>query len=496
VKHSGTVNDNVSTSYTYDKADNRVNVTVSGVVGNWSPSTLFGGGAQGGWYDPSDLSSMWQDSAGTIAAAVNSPVGRIDDKSGNGHHLTQSTSGKRPYLRQSGSLYYLDFDGVDDRLFSAAFGASFAQSNMIALGAKTDATGSDYLVVDSTTDGSRNTIAVSTYHPGDWIAWSGSEEVPLGSASTSAAQIVIATLNGTSTIGEVNGVSGSTGNGGTNPMDGISLGGRFSDNYAYDGRIYALVVLDTPATGANLSTLRSWIATKTTSSAWSPSTLFGGGAQGAWYDPSDLSSMWQDSAGTIAAAVNAPVGRIDDKSGNGHHLSQSTSGKRPYLRQSGSLHYLDFDGVDDRLFSAAFSASFAQSNMIALAAKTDSTGPDYLVVDSTTDGSRNTIALSNYNAGKWVAWSGSEEVPLGSASTSATQIVIATLNGSSTSGEVSGVAGSTGNGGTNAMNGISLGGRFSDNYFYDGRIYGLVVLDTPATGTDLAALRSWLGTPP
>jgi YD repeat-containing protein len=261
VNHSGTVNDNVSTSYTYDKADNRVNVTVSGVLGNWSPSILFGGGAQGAWYDPSDLSSMWQDSAGTTAAAVNSPVGRINDKSGNGHHLTQSTSGKRPYLRQSGSLYYLDFDGVDDRLFSAAFSASFAQSNMTALGAKTDATGPDYLVVDSTTDGSRNAIAISAFNPGQWIAWSGTDEVPLGSASTSAAQVVIATLNGSSTNGEVNGVSGSTGNGGTSAMNGISLGGRFSDNYFYDGRIYGLVVLDTPATGSDLAALRSWLGT-------------------------------------------------------------------------------------------------------------------------------------------------------------------------------------------------------------------------------------------
>jgi hypothetical protein len=259
VGHSGTVNDNVAVSYTYDKADNRTNVTVTGVVGNWTPSSLFGGGAQGAWYDPSDLSSMWQDSAGTTAAAVNSPVGRIDDKSGNEHHLTQSTSGKRPYLRQSGSLYYLDFDGVDDRLLSAAFGSSFAQSNMIALGAKTDVTGSDYLVVDSTADGSRNAVAVSSYHPGKWIGWSGSNEVPLGTASTSAAQVVIATLNGSSTTGEVNGVAGSTGNGGTSPMNGISLGGRFSDNYFYDGRVYGLVVLDTPATGANLTALRSWL---------------------------------------------------------------------------------------------------------------------------------------------------------------------------------------------------------------------------------------------
>lgn len=55
----------------------------------------------------------------TTAAAVNSPVGWINDKSGNGHHLQAPTTGARPILRQSGSLYYLEFDGTDDQLYDA-----------------------------------------------------------------------------------------------------------------------------------------------------------------------------------------------------------------------------------------------------------------------------------------------------------------------------------------------------------------------------------------
>src|SRR3712207_4298621 len=87
-----------------------------GTTAAFSPLSLFAGGTQGAWYDPSDLSSMFQNSNGTTAAAVDSPVGKINDKSGNGNHATQSTSAARPILRQSGSLYYLEFDGVDDWL--------------------------------------------------------------------------------------------------------------------------------------------------------------------------------------------------------------------------------------------------------------------------------------------------------------------------------------------------------------------------------------------
>ena len=65
---------------------------------------------------------------------------------------------------------------------------------------------------------------------------------------------------------------------------------------------------------------------------FSPSSLFANGEQGAWYDPSDLSSLSQDAAGTVpVTAAEQPVGRILDKSGRGNHASQSTDIKRPIL---------------------------------------------------------------------------------------------------------------------------------------------------------------------
>jgi len=85
----------------------------------FTPTSLFSTTSReaGVWYDPSDLSSMWQDSAGTVAAAVDQPVGRINDKSGNGFHATQDTAASRPMLRlDSGGRYYLEGDGVDDWL--------------------------------------------------------------------------------------------------------------------------------------------------------------------------------------------------------------------------------------------------------------------------------------------------------------------------------------------------------------------------------------------
>ena len=94
-----------------------LSLTRAGVL-PWTPRRLFALGEQGAWYDPSDLSTLFQDSAGTTpVTAVGQPVGLLKDKSGRGNHASQSTTTARPTLQQdSGGRYYLSFDGVDDEL--------------------------------------------------------------------------------------------------------------------------------------------------------------------------------------------------------------------------------------------------------------------------------------------------------------------------------------------------------------------------------------------
>lgn len=53
---------------------------------------------------------------------------------------------------------------------------------------------------------------------------------------------------------------------------------------------------------------------------------------GAWFDPSDLSTLYQDAAGTTpVTAVEQPVGKMLDKSGNNWHATQSITASRPTL---------------------------------------------------------------------------------------------------------------------------------------------------------------------
>jgi hypothetical protein len=58
--------------------------------------------------------------------------------------------------------------------------------------------------------------------------------------------------------------------------------------------------------------------------------LFASAQPGVWYDPSDLTTLFQDSAGTTpVTAPNQTVGKMLDKSGRGNHATQATSTQRP-----------------------------------------------------------------------------------------------------------------------------------------------------------------------
>ena len=83
--------------------------------------SLFSNGEQGFFYDPNDLSTMYQDVAGTIPVTdVGQHVGLIRDKSGRNNHAFQTNPASRPILRKNAvtGAYYLAFDGVDDFLQS------------------------------------------------------------------------------------------------------------------------------------------------------------------------------------------------------------------------------------------------------------------------------------------------------------------------------------------------------------------------------------------
>ena len=96
-------------------------------------------------------------------------------------------------------------------------------------------------------------------------------------------------------------------------------------------------------------------------------SLFSNGEQGFFYDPNDLSTMYQNAAGTIpVTAARQPVGLIKDKSGRNNHAFQTVSASRPILQRNATTgaYYLAFDGVDD--FLQAGSVDFTGTGKVSL----------------------------------------------------------------------------------------------------------------------------------
>lgn len=101
-----------------------------------------------------------------------------------------------------------------------------------------------------------------------------------------------------------------------------------------------------------------------------PSALFAGGAGGAWLDPSDLTTLFQERTGasaTTASGVGDPVGTVLDKSGNSNHGIAPSDDARPVLQKDSAGHYyLAFDGTDDQLDMASLAGGAATTFAIAL----------------------------------------------------------------------------------------------------------------------------------
>lgn len=114
----------------------------------FTPASLFASSEDGGWWDPSDLTSVFQERTGasaTTAASVGDPVGTILDLSGNANHMTAAADAERPILRQDGSNnYYLEFDGTDDALSTSMTGLS--SSSMVMTGIYIDTSKSQHVL--------------------------------------------------------------------------------------------------------------------------------------------------------------------------------------------------------------------------------------------------------------------------------------------------------------------------------------------------------------
>lgn len=104
-------------------------------------------------------------------------------------------------------------------------------------------------------------------------------------------------------------------------------------------------VIDADIYQVSASVGRGYVHSISATAALDPVELFGSGELGAIYDASDISTLFTDTGGTTPVTMDGDlVAYMADKSGNGHHAVQATSGARPIYRTNGVHSWLEGDG--------------------------------------------------------------------------------------------------------------------------------------------------------
>ena len=232
-----------------------------------NPATFFGN-AQGAWYDPSDLSTLFQDAAGTVpVTAIGDPVGRMLDNSGNGNHATQTSNASRPFLQQSDGLYHLTFDGSNDSLITNSINFTGTDKMTVFAGVRkltNAAAGTFNCIVELGSGGAVGSFLLFAPDGVNNYTFSGNGSLfsPSTQAVSTAASIynsphtgVIACtgdISGDLNTMRVNGanIGQATGDQGTGNFGSyaLNIGRRSNAILPFNGRIYGLIVLGAQAT--------------------------------------------------------------------------------------------------------------------------------------------------------------------------------------------------------------------------------------------------------
>ena len=434
----------------------------------FSPTMLFASSEQGVWYDPSDFSTLFQDSAGTTpVTAVEQPVGLMLDKSKNG----VGTNGE---FRYSLLKYTEDFTNA-----AWEFNNVTKTSSSVITATATSAAAVFQLIT---------TPLLQTY---------------AYTAKVLKGRNFVISMGGiTSGIGVIfNGTTGAYAN-------TTSLGSKFTLNS------YSCVTHPSDS-GYWRVTLN---VTNTVNDSGVYATLAINNSLGTtWFSGWDavIGDTLTATEHMLVLSSNAsrPYQKIlaDWPSAiPGNHASQSTTTARPILRQdAGGQYYLAFDGVDDFLATGSVNLTATDKISVFVGVRKLSDAVAYgVVVENFSGSSTGTFTIhapaAAGTASYMFAGTGSM-LPNRPQATVTTGYAAPITNVLTGLGNISGdsnilrvngtqVAQSTGDQGTGNYNDfpIYIGSRGGTTLPLNGRIYSLIVRGATTTSPQLEQTEAWV----
>jgi hypothetical protein len=231
---------------------------------------------------------------------------------------------------------------------------------------------------------------------------------------------------------------------------------------------------------------RSWAS----GAIFSPESLFAASEAGAWHDPSDLSTLWQDTSGTVSVTADGQsVARVDDKSGNDNHLTQGTASKRPVYKTSGGRRWMLFDGVDDALLFILAEAWPQPATQWAAFRHTGGTSPDIINVGDSA-ATRNQCGV---RSGQFEMYAGTIS-DIRASDTTDDYSLVAKFDGAASSAIFDGVetAEDAGIGSPTSGKKFALGSFEGTSAYLAGRIYATGTINRELTASEETQLVAYL----
>jgi len=198
--------------------------------------------------------------------------------------------------------------------------------------------------------------------------------------------------------------------------------------------------------------------------------------------------VYEDTACSDTVESDDPVACWADQSGRGNHATQSTADNRPAYK-TGILNGQPtnrFDGATDLLATGAFTAELSQPNTLLLAAQFG--GDGQVAIDGLDAGHRQQIARSS---GQYALDAGGTPIA-GGAADAAFHVLAGTFDTLSSTLHTDGASAATGNPGSHAMNGATLGAAGGGGSYLAGDIAEAIVYSATLNSAQRTLVENYL----
>lgn len=223
---------------------------------------------------------------------------------------------------------------------------------------------------------------------------------------------------------------------------------------------------------------------------FSPASLFAGGAVGICVLPGTIyGAAYQERTGAAAttpAGHGDPVGTWHDRL-TGQYLTATADARRPLYQVDVARHFLQFDGIDDFL-RATFAIAQPWERVSAIRQNSWTSGRRIFSGGNANNG----ILYQAPATPTLTVYSGAGGPTLATLAVGADGVVTERHSGATSRVALDNGAYATGNAGTSAAGGITIGANYDDGNAAAMRLYGTVMRAGQMSDTQMAATRALL----